>query len=169
MSITFDCSECGKRIEAPDSAAGKRGKCPHCGQGNDIPAAAPPADDDDLFDLAPLDEDEERRQREETQRLLEQERDLLVDGAAETGPPLEQRDNVDTADLYHFVVNYCRDMADGQLERAGAHIQKLKSFRGLGKEAAEDFLSGKAVEESLLDIPSGVLAGFLKSLIAALD
>ena len=169
MSITFDCTGCGKQIEAPDSAGGKRGKCPYCGQGNDIPAAAAPAAvDDDLFDLAPLDEDEERRRREEVQRLLEQERDLLAASAEETGA-LEQRDSVDTKDLYHFVINYCRDMADGQLQRAQTHVQKLKTFRGLGKEAAEDFLAGKVTEPSLSDIPERVLEGFLKSLVAALD
>ncbi|MHC4986628.1 MAG: TFIIB-type zinc ribbon-containing protein, partial [Planctomycetota bacterium] len=141
MSITFDCTGCGKQIEAPDSAGGKRGKCPFCGQGNDIPAAAPAPDDDDLFDLAPLDHEEERRRKAEVQRLLEQERDLLAASAEEAGPPLEQRDSVDTQDLYHFVINYCRDMADGQLERAQTHLQKLKNFRALGKEATEDFLT----------------------------
>ena len=169
MSITFDCSGCGKRIEAPDSAGGKRGRCPHCGQANDIPAVAPPADDDDLFGLAPVDEEEERRQREEVQRLLEQERDLLAASTEEAGPPLAQRENIDTKDLYHFVVNYCRDMADGQLERAETHVRKLKTFRALGKEAAEDFLSGKADEATLSDIPKPVRQGFLKSLVAALD
>jgi DNA-directed RNA polymerase subunit RPC12/RpoP len=30
MAITFHCGHCGKKIEAPDSAGGKWGKCPSC-------------------------------------------------------------------------------------------------------------------------------------------
>ena len=30
MPIKFQCSLCGKKIEAPDSAGGKWGKCPGC-------------------------------------------------------------------------------------------------------------------------------------------
>ena len=30
MAITVRCPECGKRLQAPDSAAGKRAKCPNC-------------------------------------------------------------------------------------------------------------------------------------------
>ncbi len=32
MAIKFECGSCGKTITAPDKAAGRRGKCPHCGQ-----------------------------------------------------------------------------------------------------------------------------------------
>lgn len=31
MSITVNCQECGRKLKAPDSAAGKRAKCPSCG------------------------------------------------------------------------------------------------------------------------------------------
>lgn len=40
MPIKFECS-CGKRIEAPDAAAGKKGKCPRCGREVLVPTAAP--------------------------------------------------------------------------------------------------------------------------------
>jgi hypothetical protein len=43
MPITFQCG-CGKKIQAPDTAAGKSGKCPGCGNKITIPqpvAAAP--------------------------------------------------------------------------------------------------------------------------------
>ncbi len=31
MPISFSCSKCGKKLKAPDSAAGKSSKCPQCG------------------------------------------------------------------------------------------------------------------------------------------
>ena len=31
MPISFSCSNCGKKLKAPDNAAGKSSKCPQCG------------------------------------------------------------------------------------------------------------------------------------------
>jgi hypothetical protein len=31
MAISFECRECGKKLKAPDAAAGKSSKCPGCG------------------------------------------------------------------------------------------------------------------------------------------
>ncbi len=41
MTISFHCP-CGKSVHAPDSAAGKRGKCPACGQVLHVPPTPPP-------------------------------------------------------------------------------------------------------------------------------
>jgi DNA-directed RNA polymerase subunit M/transcription elongation factor TFIIS len=58
MSISCECPECGKRLKAADSAAGKKAKCPDCGAAVPIPALKPkkkkPAADDDEFDLQKL-------------------------------------------------------------------------------------------------------------------
>jgi DNA-directed RNA polymerase subunit M/transcription elongation factor TFIIS len=58
MSISCACPECGKRLKAADSAAGKKAKCPDCGAAVPIPALKPktkkPAADDDEFDLQKL-------------------------------------------------------------------------------------------------------------------
>src|SRR5262245_45130505 len=58
MSISCECPECGKRLKAADSAAGKKAKCPDCGTAVPIPAPKPkkskPAADDDEFDLQKL-------------------------------------------------------------------------------------------------------------------
>lgn len=37
MPISVECPDCGKRLKAPDSAAGKRAKCPQCGKPVQIP------------------------------------------------------------------------------------------------------------------------------------
>ncbi len=38
MPISCQCPACGKRLKAPDSAAGKRARCPQCGEPVPIPA-----------------------------------------------------------------------------------------------------------------------------------
>ena len=48
MPIKVTCS-CGKTLTAPDAAAGKRAKCPGCGQVITIPA---PVQEAELFDVA---------------------------------------------------------------------------------------------------------------------
>ncbi len=60
MPISCACPECGKRLKAADSAAGKKAKCPDCGTAVPIPALKPlkpkkqaPAADDE-FDLQKL-------------------------------------------------------------------------------------------------------------------
>jgi hypothetical protein len=57
MPISCECPECGKRLKAADTAAGKKAKCPDCGAAVPIPALKPkkkPAADDDEFDLQKL-------------------------------------------------------------------------------------------------------------------
>ena len=41
MSIAVGCPSCGGRFNAPDSAAGRRTKCPTCGSPLSVPAALP--------------------------------------------------------------------------------------------------------------------------------
>jgi len=42
MSIEVGCPGCGKVIDAPDAAAGRRAKCPQCGAVVDIPGQPKP-------------------------------------------------------------------------------------------------------------------------------
>ncbi len=41
MSISFAC-DCGKQLKVADAHAGKRAKCPACGNPVTVPAAPPP-------------------------------------------------------------------------------------------------------------------------------
>jgi DNA-directed RNA polymerase subunit RPC12/RpoP len=41
MSISFECTKCGKKLKAPDAAAGRSSKCPACGGKVTCPAPAP--------------------------------------------------------------------------------------------------------------------------------
>ncbi|HEV3344635.1 MAG TPA: biopolymer transporter ExbD [Pirellulales bacterium] len=48
MDIHIECSQCGKKLTAPAERAGKRGRCPSCGEIFVVPSAeaAAPAPDD---------------------------------------------------------------------------------------------------------------------------
>lgn len=161
MPITFRCEHCRKEVEAPEAAAGKRGKCPYCKQSNYIPA---PVSEDEILSLAPLDEDEERRREAVVRELRDKERALIAASGSEPGPGLEQQENVSGEDLHHFVVNYCLDMANSNLERAGTHVEKLRKFGPSGALAVEDFRMGRVLEPTLGDIPDALVSGFLKQL-----
>lgn len=159
--ITFRCEHCRKNVEAPDSAVSKRGKCPYCGLSSYIPA---PVKDEEVLDLAPIDEQEERRRDAEIKKLLAQEHDLLAETGGEPTPPLENREDLTKEDLHHLVVNYCLDMSSGNLKRADAHVAELRKFSMLSVEAVNDFISQKALEPALANIPGRVLQVFLTQL-----
>jgi uncharacterized RDD family membrane protein YckC len=41
VPIVFPCSQCGRQLQAPETAAGKQARCPECGAIGQIPAASP--------------------------------------------------------------------------------------------------------------------------------
>lgn len=164
MTVKFRCEKCHKTVEAPDSAAGKRGKCSYCDATSYIPS--PEAEE---IPLAPIDEAEERKHQKEVAELIAKERDLLGQSGGEPGIPLEHREDLRSEDLHHLVVNYCLDMAASKLGSAEAHVKKLRPFKFTAVQAVEDFQTHKAAESSLGEIPKGVLDGFLKDLKKALQ
>ncbi len=164
MSIKFPCEHCGKQVEAPDAAGGKRGKCPYCKGSNYIPA---PIADDDLYALTP---EAESKPSAEEAALRAQDQALMaeVGGGDEDDPPLEQREDVGAEDVQHLVVNYCLDIAASKLERAETHVAELRKVPGPAKEAIGAFVSGQVLEPALDSIPAPVLQAFLQQLKAAL-
>jgi predicted RNA-binding Zn-ribbon protein involved in translation (DUF1610 family) len=48
MSISFQCSRCGKKLKAPDSAAGRSSSCPGCGNTVTCPE---PGDEDEVVEM----------------------------------------------------------------------------------------------------------------------
>jgi len=121
--------------------------------------------EDEVLEVAPLDEAEERQREEELEDLLAQEDELLAEKDPDGDlPPLDQREDLTSNDLHHFVVNYCLDMSRSKLDRAQVHSAKLKKFGYLALEAVDDFVSGKAIEPALSQLPAALVQGFLKQL-----
>ena len=166
MSIKFLCEHCHNEVTAPDDAAGKQGKCPFCSNSMAIPA---PISEDDIFPMAPVDEEEERRLKEEEEALWRQDVALLDNtGDGSAPPPLEQRADLSGKDLRHFAINYCLDMANSNLERAPTHAAKLKGFGAPGRQAVEDLMNDAVMDPALSSLPEPLVRGFLKQLIAEL-
>ena len=165
MAITFKCEHCHKKVSAPESVGGKRGKCPFCKGSTYIPM---PVSEDEILDLAPLDDEEEQESKRLVEELRAQERELIANTGVSDSVPLSERENLSTEDLHHFVINYCIDMARGDLQRAKQHVTELKQFHKLGVEAVKYFQIVQGDEPSLAHIPPPVVQGFLKELAGKL-
>lgn len=167
MTITFTCEHCRKELKAPDEAAGKRGKCPHCGQSSYIPH--PPApEEDDLIPLAPIDEEAERKKKHELEEMRRRERALLAEngGAVSGAPavPLEHKEGLSVADLQHLIVNYILDMSSSKLDRAEMQVKELRKFGDLGRKAVQELLGKEILEPALAKLPARLIQAFLTEL-----
>ncbi|MBN1942143.1 MAG: hypothetical protein JW849_02510 [Phycisphaerae bacterium] len=120
-------------------------------------------DEDGLIPLSPLDEDEERRRRDALREDLQANRDLLAAMTHQPSVPLEHRENLTTADLEHFVINYCLDTYDGRPDRAFQNVLQLRRFAALGIQTVQEFLDGKE-DPALKHIPSDQLPKLLRTL-----
>lgn len=123
--------------------------------------------EDGLIPLAPLDEDDEIRRREALREDLQANHDMLAAMTRQPVVPLEHRENLTTADLEHFVINYCLDAFEGRSERAFQNVQQLRRFAALGMQTVEEFQAGKK-DEALKLIPADRLKKLLRTLLTDL-
>jgi hypothetical protein len=168
MGISFHCEHCGKKIEAPDTAGGKWGKCPACHNKVYVPANNPP---DDELRLAPIDTEEERRRKKmaaEVDYLREEilkEKDIPEEGVVpKNNSPAPKPGDLSDAELTTFIISYLRQMADGELDLAE---QTAKAILPNGQNAVrllERIALSEIPEPELADIPQQVLSGLIKSL-----
>ena len=164
MSIKFHCDHCGKRIDAPDSAGGKWGKCPACHNKVYVPQAN--ADDDEELRLAPIDETEEERQKrllaetfQITQSIL-QEKNIPDAGVAPAAPASD----ISEEKLTEIIIRYLRQMADGDLEEAQRTAESIATYRRQSREIIDQIATSDPPDPELMDIPPHVLSGFIRNL-----
>jgi len=168
MGISFHCEYCGKKIEAPDTAGGKWGKCPACRNKVYVPANNPP---DDMLRLAPIDTEEERKRKKmatEVDRLREKildEKDIPEEGAVPKNQPAAPKPgDLSDAELTTFIISYLRQMADGELDLAE---QTAKAILPNGQNAIrplERIALSEIPAPEIADIPQQVLSGLIKGL-----
>ncbi len=162
MTISFHCEHCGRKIEAPDDAGGKWGKCPACHNKVYIPNL----NVDPNIKLAPVDEDEEKRQRElleETHKLTQnilQQRDVPNEGEVSEEPVPELNDE----QLKKEITGYLRQMADGELSEAQSRLRKITGQGGRALKMVDKMAVSEVPEDELSDIPPRVLSGLIKDL-----
>jgi len=167
MSISFHCEHCGKKIEAPDNAGGKWGKCPACRHKVYVPAPEPEQEE---FKLAPVDEQEERRRME----LLAEEARLRTDILKETDIPDETAGKppqppgtvgvLSDTELNERIITYLRLMADGELDRAEESASVIAGSGRRAVEILDRIALSEIPEPALADIPPQVLSGLIRNL-----
>lgn len=108
MPIQFKCNQCGRKLQAPDSAAGRRAKCPDCGTVMTIPG--------DVYDA------EEVAVAEEVIPATRQEGEGAY-GLAEPAPRREEADRTPCAMCGELIpagaakCRYCGEIFDPALKR----------------------------------------------------
>lgn len=161
MSIKFHCEYCGKKIDAPDTAGGKRGKCPAC---HNL-VYVPQMEADDELKLAPIDETEEERQKRLLSETFQLTQHILREkdtggGTGPSGPTPGAADD----ELVAAIVRYLRQMADGDLENAKDTVQIIAAHRREAKSILEQMATSDPAAPALQDIPPQVLSGLIRNL-----
>ncbi len=165
MPIELHCSKCSKLIRAPDNAGGRYGKCPYCQNKVYVPA---PPDQIEEIPLAPVDEEEERREaqaRRESARvaaMIHQATDNpkggISGGEAGTGAATDFSSEVQT---------YIVAMRDSKLEDAQNVVDRM---RKAGKPALlyVEKLAQRDAPLKIENVPPPLVKGFIKTLLADL-
>jgi len=162
MAIIFHCEHCGKKIEAPDSAGGKRGKCPACHNKLYVPGLG----SDEELKLAPVDEGDDVKQKEllaETHKLTQdilQERDVPEGpaGAATSAPEISDKE------LTKNIITYLRQMADGELDEAQRTADSIAPYGPQAVNILDRIALSEMPEPELADIPPQILSGLIRNL-----
>ncbi len=161
MPIKLHCSCCGKKIEAPDSAGGKWGKCPACHSKVYVPL---PQVEDELK-LAPIDETEEQRKKkllEETFRLTQ---DILQEKVVpEAGPAPSPGPETSEEQLMNHVIRYLRQMAGGELDAAQRTAELIVPHRRKVAAILDSLVKSRTPDPELEGIPHQVLSGLIRNL-----
>ena len=162
MAIVFHCEHCGKKIEAPDSAGGKWGKCPACHNKLYVPKLS----SNEELKLAPINENSEERQKQlmaETYKLTQ---DILLerevpDEPAEAATPASE---VNDEHLTKSVIAYLRQMADGELGKAQETADLLTPYGPRAVKVLDRIALSEIPEPELADIPQQVLSSLIRTL-----
>jgi len=162
MGIKFHCEYCGKKIEAPDNAGGKWGKCPACHNKLYVPRM----DSGEELKLAPIDEtDLEREQRlmAETHKLTQ---DILQEREVPNGPsePAGAVYEMSKRELRKNVILYLRQMAYSELDEAERTAALIAPYGAQAVEIIDRIALSEIPEPELADIAQQVLAASIRTL-----
>lgn len=166
MAITFHCEHCGKKIEAPDSAGGKRGKCPACHNKVYVPGS----DSTEELKLAPIDTNDIAKQKllmAET-RKIEQEilsEKEIPENSTEISPPVSPPiSEVSDNELTKNIILYLRLMADGDLDEAERTANSIVPCGNRALKILDGIALSEIPEPELANIPPQVLSGLIRTL-----
>jgi hypothetical protein len=167
VSIELHCNSCGKLVRAPRDAAGRRGKCPACGNILYIPT---PQEEIEELPLAPEDAADEARQaalEEERRRLdwvLAKERSAGGDTSSSPPPPPRASAGKDRININDAVIGYLKAMTSSDLDGASRFLSLLRVRRDDTLAVVDRLAADQMTPPALGNIPMGVYQGFLKNL-----
>ncbi len=161
MSIKFHCEHCGKKIDAPDSAGGKWGKCPACHNRVYVPQM----EAEEELKLAPIDETEEERQKRLLAETFQLTQSILQEKDVPEGDPLSSpAQEISDEKMTEAIVRYLRQMVDGDLETAQRTAETIASDRRKAREILGQMATGDPPDAELADVPPQVLSGLIRNL-----
>jgi hypothetical protein len=161
MTIGFHCESCKKKINAPDNAGGKWGKCPYCHHRCYVPL--PESEGEEELKLAPVDETEEMKY----QRMMKETHNITQTLLHEKSEPddSDTPQNANEKDASALVIRYLRLMADGSLDEARKAAEQIMVNKASARTILESILKQKKPVPQLQDIPQKVLEGFIKNML----
>jgi DNA-directed RNA polymerase subunit M/transcription elongation factor TFIIS len=155
MSISFQCPQCGKKLKAPDNAAGKSSSCPGCG--NTVTCPEPVYDAEVVeMEVAP-----DKPKGFDPFADLDDDKPYKVAG---TPPPAQSADDgrrpcpmcgemiVATA----AKCRYCGEVFDPTLKKAKSKKKKKKSY-----DPEDESLSGSEIAIGIICSGIGCIAGLV--------
>ncbi|MHC4572504.1 MAG: TFIIB-type zinc ribbon-containing protein [Planctomycetota bacterium] len=162
MTITFHCEHCGKKIEAPDNAGGKWGKCPSCQNKIYVPGL----DSDEELTLAPIDEGNRAKQKQLMAETYELTQDILLeretpDESSEVATPAS---GTSDKELTKNIVAYLQQMANGNLDQAERIANSIVPGGGRTLKILDSIALSEIPEPELAGIPQQVLSGLIRTL-----
>jgi hypothetical protein len=162
MAIKLHCNSCGKKIEAPDSAGGKWGKCPACHTKIYVPL---PQTDEDELKLAPIDETEEQKQKQLMQETFQLTQHILEEKSVPDAPgTVGPVPDVNEETLTNHIIRYLRQMANGDLDTAQRTADFIVPHRRRASAILEQLAKSYPPDPELEDIPPQVLSGLIRNL-----
>ena len=168
MSITFHCSYCNKKIVAKDEAGGKRGKCPSCHNKIYVPDLHAGEDEAELT-FAPIDEAEQKRKESLLQETYQLSQEILKERAEPDGKGVAKNSPraaaaIDPSKAKDTIITCLRKMADGHLAESDNIAKSLASISVKARNELDAIALSDIPDQSLADIPPGVLAGLIRTL-----
>jgi len=167
MPIEFHCEHCGKLVRTAEQNAGRQGRCPYCKNSVYIPT---PSEDLEPLKLAPLDPEEERRQRrleEEARALarrLRAEKETLPPETPRAGAPEPSGEIRFQVDMESLVIEYVRAMYEGRLAEAQEYATDIRRDMERAQEVIQRLTMDDIRPLKIAKIPRPVLIGFLRQL-----
>jgi hypothetical protein len=161
MPIQLHCEHCGKKIEAPDNAGGKWGKCPRCH--NKVYVPQPDTGEEELK-LAPIDENDDMRQRQLLAESFQIAQNILEEKSIPESAGPGQSSDMSDEELTEVVIRYLRQMYEGDLEDAQRTSEVIVAHRRKIRGIVDQIATSDPPDPELMDIPQQVLTGLIRNL-----